>query len=130
MSQRALLAVVFALVGIVLLGIALWLRSGSPAPLRFWMSPFHEDWMAERLVLLGLPTAGGLLLCCAAIAAPLETPLLRLLGVALLLVLAVPMLYFLAAFLPLPAFLYPRWARQVQAGRAQAMRAFGGQRGR
>lgn len=124
MSERLLVSLSLALIGLLLLGVALWLRTGGPAVLRGWMNPLSENWMAERVVLLGLPTVGALLVCVALAAAPHQWTVLRLLAIAGMVVLAVPALYFLIAPLPLPGFLYPGWARRLRDGREARMRAF------
>lgn len=124
MSERLLVSLSLALIGLLLLGVALWLRTGRPAVLRGWMNPLSENWMAERVVLLGLPTVGALLVCVALAAAPHQWTVLRLLAIAGMVVLAVPALYFLIAPLPLPGFLYPGWARRLRDGREARMRAF------
>ncbi|MEJ6542363.1 hypothetical protein PQI65_04015 [Brachybacterium paraconglomeratum] len=124
MTERLLVSLSLALIGLLLLGVALWLRTGRPAVLRGWMNPLSENWMAERVVLLGLPTVGALLVCVALVAAPHQWTALRLLAIAGMVVLAVPALYFLIAPLPLPGFLYPGWARRLRDGREARMRAF------
>lgn len=124
MSERLLVSLSVALVGLVLLGVALWLRTGRPTALRGWMNPLAENWMAERVVLLGLPTVGALLVCVAVAAAPHQWTALRLLAIGAMVLLIVPAVYFLIALLPLPGFLYPGWARRVRDGREARMRAF------
>lgn len=124
MTEQLLVASVLVLVGLAALSVALWLRIGRPRPLRSWMDPFHEQWIPERIVLLGLPTAGGLLLCTGVFVLAsglLAVQVLAVLGMA---VLVIPGLYFLAAPLPLPEFLFPRWAREVRAHREEAFRAW------
>lgn len=59
MPERLLLPLLLALIGLRLLGIALWLRAGRPPAVRGWRGPLGENWMAERVVLLGRPTAGA-----------------------------------------------------------------------
>ena len=115
---------VVGLVGLLMIGLGLWLRAGRPAAMRRWMNPLSENWMEERVVLLGMPTVGALLVCLAAVAAPHQWTVLRLLAIAGMVVLAVPALYFLIAPLPLPGFLYPGWARRLREGREAQMRAF------
>ena len=123
MSERLLVSLSLALIGLLLLGVALWLRTGRPAVLRGWMNPLSENWMAERVVLLGLPTVGALLVCVALAAAPHQWTVLRLLAIAGMVVLAVPALYFLIAPLPLPGFLCPAWARALRDTREERMEA-------
>ena len=133
MSERLLVSLSLALIGLLLLGVGAGGggrggprggRRGPPAVLRGWMNPLSENWMAERVVLLGLPTVGALLVCVALAAAPHQWTVLRLLAIAGMVVLAVPALYFLIAPLPLPGFLYPGWARRLRDGREARMRAF------
>lgn len=124
MSERVLVALGVALLGLVLICLSLWLRSGRPAFARRWMDPWTEDWTVERVVLLGLPSCGGLLLCAAVIGGTEGWGVLRLLAIGAALLLAVPTLYFLIPQLPLPGVLYPRWAREVRDSRDARMRAF------
>ena len=124
MSERLLVSLSLALIGLLLLGVARGLRTGRPTVRRGWVNPQSEKWMAERVVLLGLPTVGALLVCVALAAAPHQWTVLRLLAIAGMVVLAVPALYFLIAPLPLPGFLYPGWARRLRDGREARMRAF------
>lgn len=124
MSERLLVSLSLALVGLLLLALTLWLRAGRPTALRGWMNPLTENWMAERMVLLGLPTVGALLICAAVVGAPHEWTVLRLIAIAGMLLLVVPAVYFLIAPLPLPGFLYPAWARARRDGREARMRAF------
>lgn len=82
--------------------------------LRFWMSPHAENWQLERLVLLGLPLVAVTAFAIALIAAPVNTPVLRVIGGAILLLTVVP--WVVTVFLPMvriPRFLYPRWAREL-----------------
>ncbi|MEO2098611.1 MAG: hypothetical protein ABGX90_15875 [Brachybacterium sp.] len=124
MTGQLMTALGVGLVGLLMIGLGLWLRAGRPAAMRLWMNPLSENWMAERVVLLGMPTVGALLVCLAAVAAPHQWTMLRLLAIAGMVVLAVPALYFLIAPLPLPGFLYPGWARRLRDGREAQMRAF------
>lgn len=124
MTGQLMTALGVGLVGLLMIGLGLWLRAGRPAAMDRWMDPLSENWMAERVVLLGMPTVGALLVCLAAVAAPHQWTMLRLLAIAGMVVLAVPALYFLIVPLPLPGFLYPGWARRLRDGRGAQRRAF------
>ncbi|HJF49601.1 MAG: hypothetical protein LOY01_13995 [Brachybacterium paraconglomeratum] len=114
---------VVGLAGLLMIALSLWFRVGRPVLMSRWMDPWSEDWQAERSVLLGLPTAGAMLLCVAAVGAIPEWNALRLLVVGAMGLLVVPMLYCLIAPLPLPGFLYPAWARALRDTREERMEA-------
>lgn len=119
MPPDAVASVVLLILGIVVLGLAVWLRAGGSALARAWMSTGpNEEWMAERLVLLGLPLAGAALICAAALAAPLDLPIVRVLAVGVLLLLVPLVIWFVLAFIPLPGLLCPRGARAIRERRA------------
>jgi len=123
-SDRLLVSLAVGVAGLLLLALALWLRAGRPLAVRRWMNPLTEDWMAERVVLLGLPTAGALLVCAAVLGGFPGNDVLRLSAVLAMALLAVPALCFLIAPLPLPSFLYPAWARALRDGREGRREAF------
>lgn len=109
MPPDAVASVVLLVLGIVVLGVAVWLRAGGSALARAWMSTGpNEQWMAERLVLLGLPLAAVALICAAALAAPLDLPIVRVLAVGVLLLLVPLVIWFVLGFIPLPGLLCPR----------------------
>lgn len=125
MSQRSVVAVVLLLAGIVVLAVTLWARSGASPLARSWMSSGPaEEWMQERVVVLGAPILGVILLCAAALAAPGEIAVLRWPAIIVLVLLILPVLYFIAAFIPLPDLLYPKWARAVRRHRKQMLAAW------
>ncbi|OFT55670.1 hypothetical protein HMPREF3159_09840 [Brachybacterium sp. HMSC06H03] len=124
MTGQLTTALGVGLVGLLMIGLGLWLRAGRPEAMHRWMNPLSENWMAERVVLLGMPSVGALLVCLAVVAAPHQWTVLRLLAIAGMVVPAVPALYVLIAPLPLPGFLYPGWARRLRDGREAQMRAF------
>ncbi|WP_341854457.1 hypothetical protein [Brachybacterium sp. GPGPB12] len=97
MTERLLVSLSLALIGLLLLGVALWARTGRPAVLRGWMNPLSENWMAERVVFARPADGRGVLVCVALVAAPHQWTALRLLAIAGMVVLAVPALYFLIA---------------------------------
>ena len=57
MDELSVMAIGLLLAGIGLMIVSVLLRLGVPRFLRRWMNPGVEDWMLERLVLLGLPVA-------------------------------------------------------------------------
>ncbi|GAA1491065.1 hypothetical protein GCM10009626_38110 [Brachybacterium sacelli] len=85
--------------------------------------------MLERIVVLGTPAVGLALLDVAAIILLQDLPVLRALAFVVLIVLLIPVLYFLAAVIPMPLFLYPRWAREVVRRRRRYWREFRARRG-
>lgn len=117
MSPRALVCFALALLGILILAAWLWALSGRLPGSRFWLNRYVEDWQTERFVILGAPLGGFGLLCVAAIAAPVGTPVLAVLGVAGLVVLSPVLVYFVLAPIPIARFLFPRWARDVRDAR-------------
>jgi len=107
--------------GLVLLGGTLWARRGRSKAARFWMPlNLRGDWMLERCVVLGAPTFGLLMLSIAAMAALDSATATAIGGFLIIVLLALPGVYFILAFLPLPPWLYPRWAREVLTWRKQA----------
>ena len=110
-----------AAVGLALLGGTIWARRGRSKAARFWMPlNLRGDWMLERCVLLGAPTFGLIMLSIALMAA-LDSPTATAIGGFLIIVLlALPGLYFILAFLPLPRWPYPRWAREILTWRKGA----------
>lgn len=105
----SLVALVVCFISVVLTVLT---RTGV---VRFWMNPVLADWRMERLVLLGLPLLAVTALGVALIAAPVQTPILRLLGGVVLLLTVVPWVF--TTFFTtskIPRVLYPRWAREVQ----------------
>ena len=110
-----------AAVGLALLGGTIWARRGRSKAARFWMPlNLRGDWMLERCVLLGAPTFGLIMLSIALMAA-LDSPTATAIGGFLIIILlALPGVYFILAFLPVPRWLYPRWAREVLTWRTEA----------
>lgn len=128
-SQRVLLPLVFFLLGVVLLAYSAWSRHGGSRAARHWVSePPTENWMLERIVILGAPAAGLALWSVAAIFLFQDLTILRNLAIAALTVLLIPLLYFMVAVIPIPLLLYPRWAREVVRGRRQFWRDVGARR--
>src|SRR5699024_5768713 len=85
-------------------------------------------WHTERMVILGGPVCGLGLLACGAIALPPQafgltligrevTAITTAAGMAMFGLLALPLLYWVLIFIPLPDALYPRWARDVREDR-------------
>ncbi|GAA1486729.1 hypothetical protein GCM10009625_35340 [Brachybacterium fresconis] len=112
-------------VGLLLLAYTLWSRHGGSPPARHWIAPPPaENWMLERIVVLGAPAIGLALIDVAAILVLEGFPVLRGLAVGVLIVLLIPVLYFVLAVIPLPLVLYPRWAREVVRRRRRYWREF------
>ncbi|WP_460476957.1 hypothetical protein [Brachybacterium huguangmaarense] len=118
MPPRATVTFVLMMLGLLSLGLVAWLRAGRSSRARAWMSTGPtEGWMAERVVLLGLPLGGAALLCAAALSAPVDWPVLRIVGGFGLVLLTPFVLWFILAFIPMPGLLYPRWARTIRERR-------------
>lgn len=118
MPPRVTVTLVLMILGLLALGLAAWLRAGLSPRARAWMSTGPtEEWMAERVVLLGLPLAGSALLCAAALSAPVDGLVLRVVGGVGLVLLVPFVLWFILAFIPMPGPLYPRWARAIRESR-------------
>ena len=87
---------------------------------RHWLpAPPAENWQLERIVVLGAPSIGLLLITIGAMTLPLETPVLRWIGIPVLVMLLIPLAWFIIAVIPVPVALYPRWARQTVRWRRQ-----------
>lgn len=104
----------------MLLALTAWTRAGASPAARAWMTTGPvEQWMLERVVVLGMPLLGVALLCASVLAAPWEIPALRLGAIGVLVILVIPTVYFILAFIPIPGALLPRWAREVRRRRRQ-----------
>lgn len=116
--------------GLLLLGYSLWSRHGGSRAARHWIdAPPAENWMLERIVLLGAPVAGLALFAIAAIVTFQDIPPLRNLAIGMLALLLLPALYFMIALIPLPLALYPTWARDVVRWRREYWRNLRARRG-
>lgn len=81
---------------------------------RSWMDPWHQDWRMERLLLLHVPLIGLTGVAFMLMAFPADVPALRLVGGILFVLLVPPWIYCVfLLFLPLPRWLYPKWAREI-----------------
>jgi hypothetical protein len=106
-----LLSVLGLLAGAAALGLAVARRLGSSEALREWASHTEES---ARVTLLTLPGGGALLLAAGFVglsdvwegAAPL---------VVVFALIAVPSVLYSALRLPVPLWLFPRWARPARA---------------
>ncbi|WP_147916753.1 hypothetical protein [Ruania zhangjianzhongii] len=120
MTQQHLLALVVAVAALALLGVTVWAWRGRSAAARFWMpETLVGSWQLERCVLLGAPTF-ALMMLDAAVMASIRTPEVTAVGGVIFLLLCLPSLYFILAFLPVPLALYPRWAKEIKEWRRQA----------
>lgn len=126
MSSLPLLPLILVVViGLLLLTYTLWSRHGGSPAARHWIAPPPaENWMLERIVVLGAPAIGLVLIDVAAILVLEGFPVLRAIAFAVLIVLLITVLYFVLAVIPLPLVLYPRWAREVVRRRRQHWRKF------
>lgn len=104
----------------MLLALTAWTRAGASRAARAWMATGPiEQWMLERVVVLGMPLLGAVLLCASVLAAPWEIPALRLCAIGVLVILVIPTVYFILTFISIPGALFPRWAREVRRRRRQ-----------
>ena len=104
----------------VLLGVAVWAWRGRSRAARFWMpETLTGSWQLERCVLLGAPTV-ALMLLDVVVMLVVDTPAATVVGGTVLLLLCLPGLYFLLAFLPVPRWLYPQWAKEIRVWRTEA----------
>ena len=112
---RLLVAAGLTLVGVCCLAYAAWTRRGGSERARAWMgSEFGGLVRDERWAVLGGPSFGVLCLCCAAMLLPgIGLPLALVAAPVAVLAFA---LMFLSQmyFIPLPDFVYPRWARPLR----------------
>lgn len=105
---------------LALLGVTVWAWRGRSRAARFWMPETPTgSWQLERCVLLGAPTV-ALMLLDVTVMLVVGTPAATAVCGTILLVLCLPGLYFLLAFLPVPRCLYPRWAKQIKVWRTYA----------
>ena len=119
MSSSDLTALLIGVAGLALLGGTVWAWRGRSRAARFWMpETLLGSWQLERCVLLGAPSFALLMLDLALLAG--LGPAARPLGGAIFLLLCLPVLYFLLAFLPVPRVLYPGWAKEILDWRVHA----------
>lgn len=120
MTQRTIICIILILPGLLLLVYTAWARHGGTPGSRHWLpAPPAENWQLERIVVLGAPSIGLLLITIGAMALPSATPVLRWIGVPVLVMLLIPLAWFIIAVIPVPVALYPRWARQTVRWRRQ-----------
>jgi len=130
MAQREVGTLVFLGAGLVILAVVVWARRGRSYRARSWMYTPLGDMRTERIAILGGPICGLGLLACGAIALPPQafgltfigrevTAITTAAGMAMFGLLALPLLYWVLIFIPLPDALYPRWAREVREDRRQ-----------
>lgn len=131
MSEREVGSLALLAAGLVILACTVWARRGGSYRARSWMytaGPPTHSIHNERMVIFGGPTCGLGLVAWGLIALPrhafgLElvgtdaTAATTLAGAILLALLAVPLLYWILAFIPIADALYPRWAREVREDR-------------
>lgn len=105
---------------LVLLGFTVWAWRGRSKTARFWMPETPVgSWQLERCVLLGAPVF-ALMMLDGAVIVGFDSPGVTVVGGAVLLLLCLPALYFILAFLPVPGWLYPGWAKEITVWRTQA----------
>lgn len=128
MSEREVGSLLLLAGALVFLLPTVWARRGRSYRARSWMYTPAGSLRTERMVIFGGPTCGLGLLALAAIALPPHAFGLALLGsevaaaaaaagFVLLILLVLPLLYWVLLFIPMPDFLYPRWAREVREDR-------------
>jgi len=127
-SEREWVCIALLAGGLLILTVVGWARRGRSRAARKWMyTPVGERY-TERIVILGGPVCGLGLLALGIAAIPEHAFGSALVGadlhgfaaavaLAILALLAVPLLYWVLIFLPLPDFLYPTWARELRRDR-------------
>lgn len=126
MSEREVGTLVLLAAGLAIVGATAWARRGGSFRARRWMyrpPPPSYAIHDERVVIFGGPTCGFGLLAFSAIALPPHgfgglvsaevAGLGSLAALVVLAVLAVPLLWWVLPFIPIPDAFYPRWAREV-----------------
>ncbi|SED91546.1 hypothetical protein SAMN04488554_1050 [Ruania alba] len=114
--------------GLCFVGGTVWARRGRSFRARSWMYTPAGPMRTERMVILGAPTCGFGLLALSAVALPpgafgieFLTPhvlsVVMVMAIMLLGLLALPLLYWVLVFIPIPDVCYPRWAREVRRDR-------------
>ena len=127
-TVRLLLSAGAAVIGLAFLAYGTWARRGrSPAARRWMGNEFGNEPLNERMTVLGGPVFGLICLCFSLGVLPVVGQHLMLITFPLGAILFLPMLWALMVFIPLPALVYPRWARPVREEnrrREQATRAW------
>lgn len=114
-ATRLLVSGGLGLLGILLLAYSAWARRGRSAAARRWMGDgFGSRTVDERMTVLGAPLLGAMCLCVALGVLPTVGEHLMLVAFPLAALLFLPFLVVLMLFIPLPDFIYPRWARPLR----------------
>lgn len=123
-TTRLLVSAGFTIVGILLLAYAIWARHGGSSTARAWMgNEFGSRTFDERMTVLGAPVLGLICLCIAAGVLPVVGKYLMWVTFPVAVLLFVPFFWALMLFLPLPDFIYPRWARPLRERNRRAERS-------
>lgn len=121
---RMLICVGSGLIGLAFLAYAGWARAGRSAAARRWMgNEFGSFDRAEHMALLGAPALGVICLCVCASTAPGVGRYAAWIAVPVAVLAVIPLLWAVCTFLPVPAALYPAWARTLRARNRRAERA-------
>lgn len=114
-ATRLLISGGLGLLGILLLAYSVWARRGRSAAARRWMGDgLGSRTVDERMTVLGAPLLGAMCLCIALGVLPTVGEYLMLVAFPLAAILFLPFLVVLMLFIPLPDFVYPRWARPLR----------------
>lgn len=123
----SLICVGSGLIGLALLAYTAWARAGSSSRARHWMgNEFGAFTRDERFVLLGAPALGVICLCVCAATAPGVGRYLVWGAVPLAVLAFLQLVWALFTFIPIPALLYPRWARPLRKRNLRSEQAMRG----
>lgn len=121
---RLLVAAGSAVIGVLFLAYAGWARAGRTPRARAWMGNefggFDTD---ERMAVLGAPCIGVLCLSFSASILPVVGLYLLIVAAPVALLAFLGMIWAAMLDIPLPAFLYPAWARPLRERNLRTERA-------
>lgn len=114
-GTRLIVSAVLTLVALSMLGYCAWARHGGSPRARQWMDGHAGgwNWFDERMTVLGAPAVALICLCVAASLLPVVGRYLLVITIPVGFLLLIPVLVTILPFIPLPGFLYPRWARPM-----------------
>lgn len=102
-------------VGVLLIWFVVWARRGrTPRALAWFDAEGFSIGREERFVVLGAPGIVGMLWCFAFMIMPGVGERPAVVAFYLMIASCVPVWISIMLFIPLPDFLYPRWARPIR----------------
>lgn len=121
---RLLICSISGVIGLMLLAYTVWARIGASPAARSWMgNEFGSFTREERMAVLGAPALGVICLCVCAGTAPMLGRYLAWVAVPVTVLAFIPLLWAMLTFIPIPAFLYPGWARPLKERNKRTERA-------